>query len=183
MDVIFAHRPDYSSELYVRRCRFRSLIHFLAPMEEIVRAFNYVIEKGWVSIYVISRMSWAKLNCSRLLCYFRPSTGRPRGSIPCVQSMSRNDEPLSNDRFCIVDVADKLNLIAPIAEQCQHQYVLGVCEGRDQTLRTAIACSTASVPSESTLPCTKNTQSALPCGRRWPAVCSPARYVNGIFLF
>jgi len=32
VDIIFAHRPDPS-----------------VPMEEIVRAFNYVIEKGWVS--------------------------------------------------------------------------------------------------------------------------------------
>lgn len=33
VDVIFAHRPDYST-----------------PMEEIVRAFNYVISKGWVVV-------------------------------------------------------------------------------------------------------------------------------------
>jgi len=32
VDIIFAHRADPS-----------------VPMEEIVRAFNYVIEKGWVS--------------------------------------------------------------------------------------------------------------------------------------
>ncbi|KAF8826431.1 hypothetical protein HHX47_DHR5000137 [Lentinula edodes] len=55
VDVIFAHRADTN-----------------VPMEEVVRAFNYVIEKGW-----------------------------------CVDT-------------CLIDIADKLHLIPPIAEQCQH---------------------------------------------------------------
>ncbi|KIJ11346.1 hypothetical protein PAXINDRAFT_15742 [Paxillus involutus ATCC 200175] len=59
VDVIFAHRPDYST-----------------PMDEIVRAFNYVIEKGWAFYWATSEWS--------------------------------------------AHVADKLNLIPPIAEQCQH---------------------------------------------------------------
>jgi hypothetical protein len=36
-----------------------------APMEEVVRAFNYVIEKGWVSLK--SHVSWS---CSRSLQAF-----------------------------------------------------------------------------------------------------------------
>jgi len=66
VDVIFAHRPDYST-----------------PMEEIVRAFNYVIEKGWAFYWATSEWS------------------------------ARDIEEAYH-------VADKLNLIAPIAEQCQH---------------------------------------------------------------
>ncbi|KAL4064125.1 NADP-dependent oxidoreductase domain-containing protein [Scleroderma yunnanense] len=66
VDVIFAHRPDYST-----------------PMEEVVRAFNYVIEKGWAFYWATSEWS------------------------------ARDIEEAYH-------VADKLNLIAPIAEQCQH---------------------------------------------------------------
>ncbi|KAF8079333.1 NADP-dependent oxidoreductase domain-containing protein [Lyophyllum atratum] len=40
VDVIFAHRPD-----------------FTVPMEEIVRAFNYVIEKGWAFYWATSEWS------------------------------------------------------------------------------------------------------------------------------
>lgn len=66
VDVIFAHRPDRS-----------------VPMEEVVRAFNYVIEKGWAFYWATSEWS------------------------------AREIEEAYH-------VADKLNLIPPIAEQCQH---------------------------------------------------------------
>jgi len=66
VDVIFAHRPDYT-----------------VPMEEIVRAFNYVIEKGWAYYWATSEWS------------------------------ARDIEEAHH-------VATKLNLIGPIAEQCQH---------------------------------------------------------------
>ncbi|KAG8219205.1 NADP-dependent oxidoreductase domain-containing protein [Butyriboletus roseoflavus] len=66
VDVIFAHRPDYST-----------------PMEETVRAFNYVIEKGWAFYWATSEWS------------------------------ARDIEEAYH-------IADKLNLIPPIAEQCQH---------------------------------------------------------------
>ncbi|KAG6380551.1 NADP-dependent oxidoreductase domain-containing protein [Boletus reticuloceps] len=66
VDVIFAHRPDYST-----------------PMEEIVRAFNYVIDKGWAFYWATSEWS------------------------------ARDIEEAYH-------VADKLGLVAPIAEQCQH---------------------------------------------------------------
>ncbi|KAG2022470.1 hypothetical protein CC2G_000215 [Coprinopsis cinerea AmutBmut pab1-1] len=66
VDVIFAHRHDDS-----------------VPMEEIVRAFNYVIEKGWAFYWGTSE--W---------------------------SAQRIEEAYH--------VASKLNLIPPIAEQCQH---------------------------------------------------------------
>ncbi|KAM6498906.1 NADP-dependent oxidoreductase domain containing protein [Amanita muscaria] len=66
VDVIFAHRPDST-----------------VPMEEIVRAFNFVIEKGWAFYWATSEWS------------------------------ARDIEEAYH-------VAEKLNLIAPIAEQCQH---------------------------------------------------------------
>ncbi|KAL0952202.1 hypothetical protein HGRIS_008811 [Hohenbuehelia grisea] len=66
VDVLFAHRPDPN-----------------VPMEEIVRAFNYVIEKGWAFYWATSEWS------------------------------AREIEEAHH-------VAAKLNLIAPIAEQCQH---------------------------------------------------------------
>lgn len=66
VDVIFAHRSDPT-----------------VPMEEIVRAFNYVIEKGWAFYWATSEWS------------------------------AREIEEAYH-------IADKLNLIAPIAEQCQH---------------------------------------------------------------
>ncbi|RDB27242.1 putative voltage-gated potassium channel subunit beta [Hypsizygus marmoreus] len=66
VDVIFAHRPDNT-----------------VPMEEVVRAFNYVIEKGWAFYWATSEWS------------------------------AREIEEAYH-------VADKLGLIGPIAEQCQH---------------------------------------------------------------
>ncbi|KAG1716201.1 hypothetical protein ID866_941 [Astraeus odoratus] len=63
VDIIFAHRPDYT--------------------EEVVRAFNYVIEKGWAFYWATSEWS-------------------------------------AHDIEEAYHVADKLNLIPPIAEQCQH---------------------------------------------------------------
>ncbi|THH02807.1 hypothetical protein EW145_g6700 [Phellinidium pouzarii] len=66
VDIIFAHRPDPS-----------------VPIEETVRAFNYVIEKGWAFYWATSE--WT----------------------------ARDIEEAYH-------VAEKLNLIPPIAEQCQH---------------------------------------------------------------
>jgi voltage-dependent potassium channel beta subunit len=66
VDVIFAHRHDKS-----------------VPMEEIVRAFNYVIDKGWAFYWATSEWS------------------------------AREIEEAYH-------VAEKLNLMPPIAEQCQH---------------------------------------------------------------
>lgn len=40
VDILFAHRPDPT-----------------VPMEEIVRAFNYVIEKGWALYWGTSEWS------------------------------------------------------------------------------------------------------------------------------
>ncbi|KNZ79289.1 Putative voltage-gated potassium channel subunit beta [Termitomyces sp. J132] len=66
VDVIFAHRPDNT-----------------VPMEEIVRAFNYVIDKGWAFYWATSE--WSALEIEEAY-----------------------------------HVAEKLNLIPPIAEQCKH---------------------------------------------------------------
>ncbi|OBZ62675.1 putative voltage-gated potassium channel subunit beta [Grifola frondosa] len=66
VDVIFAHRPDHT-----------------VPMEEIVRAFNFVIEKGWALYWATSEWSAQQIEEAH-------------------------------------HIASKLNLIAPIAEQCKH---------------------------------------------------------------
>lgn len=66
VDVLFAHRCD---------------IH--VPMEEIVRAFNYVIEQGWAFYWATSEWSAQQIQEA-------------------------------------IAVADRLGLIAPIADQCQH---------------------------------------------------------------
>ncbi|KAF8901948.1 voltage-gated potassium channel beta-2 subunit [Mucidula mucida] len=66
VDVIFAHRCDVN-----------------VPMEEIVRAFNYVIEKGWAFYWATSEWTAQQIEEAH-------------------------------------HIADKLGLIAPIAEQCQH---------------------------------------------------------------
>ncbi|KAJ6526815.1 voltage-gated potassium channel beta-2 subunit [Mycena capillaripes] len=66
VDIIFAHRCDIT-----------------VPMEEIVRAFNYVIEKGWAFYWGTSEWTAQQIEEAH-------------------------------------HVATKLNLIAPIAEQCQH---------------------------------------------------------------
>ncbi|KAF8971901.1 NADP-dependent oxidoreductase domain-containing protein [Flammula alnicola] len=66
VDVIFAHRHDVN-----------------VSMEEIVRAFNYVIERGWALYWGTSEWS------------------------------AREIEEAHH-------IANKLNLIAPIAEQCKH---------------------------------------------------------------
>ncbi|KAG6891633.1 hypothetical protein C0992_001319 [Termitomyces sp. T32_za158] len=66
VDVIFAHRPDNT-----------------VPMEEIVRAFNWVIDQGWAYYWATSEWSAREIE----------------------------------EAF---HVAEKLNLVGPIAEQCQH---------------------------------------------------------------
>ncbi|KAF9457265.1 NADP-dependent oxidoreductase domain-containing protein [Collybia nuda] len=66
VDIIFAHRPDSN-----------------VPMEEVVRAFNFVIEKGWAFYWGTSEWS------------------------------AREIEEAHH-------VADKFNIIGPVAEQCQH---------------------------------------------------------------
>ncbi|KAF7288498.1 Aldo-ket-red domain-containing protein [Mycena indigotica] len=68
VDVIFAHRCDTT-----------------VPMEEIVRAFNYVIDQGWAFYWGTSEWSAHQI-----------------------------------EGGASTDVATRLNLIAPIAEQCKH---------------------------------------------------------------
>ncbi|KAH8825781.1 voltage-gated potassium channel beta-2 subunit [Flagelloscypha sp. PMI_526] len=66
LDVIFAHRPDIN-----------------VPVEETVRAFNYVINKGWAFYWATSEWTSQQIEEAH-------------------------------------HVANKLGLIAPIAEQCKH---------------------------------------------------------------
>ncbi|KAF7306183.1 Aldo-ket-red domain-containing protein [Mycena indigotica] len=67
VDIIFAHRCDTT-----------------VPMEEIVRAFNYVIDQGWALYWGTSEWSAHQIEEAH-------------------------------------HVATRLNLIAPIAEQCKHK--------------------------------------------------------------
>ncbi|KAH9932092.1 Aldo/keto reductase [Epithele typhae] len=66
VDVLFAHRPDHT-----------------VPMEEVVLAFNYVIDQGWAFYWGTSEWSAQEVEEA-------------------------------------YHVAAKLGLVAPIAEQCQH---------------------------------------------------------------
>ncbi|KAI0931644.1 hypothetical protein AcW2_000488 [Taiwanofungus camphoratus] len=66
VDVLFAHRPDPT-----------------VPMDEVVRAFNFVIDQGWAFYWATSEWSAQQIEEA-------------------------------------YHVADKLNLIPPIAEQCKH---------------------------------------------------------------
>jgi len=66
VDVVFAHRPDRT-----------------VPMEEVVRAFNHVIERGWAFYWATSEWSAREIEEA-------------------------------------YGIANKLGLIAPIAEQCEH---------------------------------------------------------------
>jgi len=66
VDVMFAHRPDST-----------------VPIEETVRAFNFIIEQGWAFYWATSEWSAVEIEEA-------------------------------------YHVADKLGLIPPIAEQCQH---------------------------------------------------------------
>lgn len=52
VDIIFAHRHDHNGMHDVAPClcsAHMTLNCLAVPMEEIVRAFNYVIDQGWVS--------------------------------------------------------------------------------------------------------------------------------------
>lgn len=72
-------------------------------MEEIVRAFNYVIEKGWAFYWGTSEWSVQEIEEAH--------------RMPC-----RLSAPVFSD--ITPDVATKLNLIPPITEQMQYKCVL-----------------------------------------------------------
>ncbi|KAF7288792.1 Aldo-ket-red domain-containing protein [Mycena indigotica] len=97
VDVIFAHRCDTT-----------------VPMEEIVRAFNYVIDQGWAFYWGTSEWSAHQIEEAH-------------------------------------HVATRLNLIAPIAEQCKHKSAPSSFFLRNNAEET-IACSTANVRRRNTRP-------------------------------
>ncbi|KAJ8507696.1 hypothetical protein ONZ45_g9960 [Pleurotus djamor] len=79
------------------------------PMEEVVRAFNFVIDKGWAFYWGTSEWDAEEIE----------EAYRAFSSLVRPPKLQSEDDA---DLFCplVLDVADKLGLIAPIAEQCQH---------------------------------------------------------------
>lgn len=105
-------------------------------MEETVRAFNWVIEKGWVSDqtppYPIPYVMVPRL--TRMLCaqafYWATSEWSARQIEEAYRELPSfyyTRASRSSDYSCTADVADKLGLVGPIAEQCQHQCVWFPC--------------------------------------------------------
>jgi len=102
------------------------MVHILTlscsvPMEEVVRAFNFVIEKGWVC-YLYSS-SW---NLSNKTFYQALYWATSEWSSREIEEAHRK-EPLQiylTWTYELADVATKLGLIAPIAEQCEHKWVI-----------------------------------------------------------
>jgi len=83
VDVIFAHRHDHNGKH--KTCFFSCSFNTkpsTVPMEEIVRAFNFVIEKGWVSASLHLTYSICELTSPQgtLLGNFRVDCTRNRGS-------------------------------------------------------------------------------------------------------
>ncbi len=92
-------------------------------MEEVVRAFNFVIDKGYVSAPAIFKPACSLLSLGRR-CTGEPPNGlRNKSRRPTVCDLILR---ILHSAHADADVATKLGLIAPIAEQCEHQYVLQV---------------------------------------------------------
>lgn len=137
VDVIFAHRPDITgafrhtvigARLHKHIADTQCDSNFVVPMEEIVRAFNFVIEKGWVRHHDSFSIPVLEVNCG---CEYmgRLSIGlRPNGALSSLRRLIVRSKisaytPVRNlTPYLFLDVASKLNLVGPIAEQCQHQY-------------------------------------------------------------
>ncbi|KAF7288494.1 Aldo-ket-red domain-containing protein [Mycena indigotica] len=101
---------DYVDVIFGASLRY----HRLVPMEEIVRAFNYVIDQGWAFYWGTSEWSAHQIEEAH-------------------------------------HVATRLNLIAPIAEQCKHKSAPSSFFLRNNAEET-IACSTANVRRRNTRP-------------------------------
>ena len=97
------------SVLHVRMFTHRLVVSAwcTVPMEEIVRAFNWVIEQGWV------RTSPPPTNARTLSLNL---IFRPQAFYWATSEWSARDIEEAHH------VATRLGLIAPVAEQCQHQY-------------------------------------------------------------
>ena len=150
-------------------CSFCPVRCVAVPMEEIVRAFNFVIDQGWVRDSIHLKFFGSRRAASRttfpnphggqssrllrsreqyyhnhiatthmhaLLCAHRRSIGRRLNGLRTKSKKPTVRMPLISLRLlrltvpstCLLelglpDVASKLGLIAPIAEQCQHKCV------------------------------------------------------------
>lgn len=170
-------------------------------MEEIVRAFNFVIDQGWVRAFIRTSSPCAFSNleprrregeacgCSApifvvalshpltLARFFRLSTGprlsglRKRSKKPSVRPAALLPDSLRSVRahHCplhLLDVASKLGLIGPIAEQCQHQCVLNPPAWLSccSYVMFFAVCSTASVRRRSMRECASTNPAFLALG-------------------
>ena len=150
-------------------CSFCPVRCVSVPMEELVRAFNFVIDQGWVRDSIHLKFFGSRRAASRttfpnphggqssrllrsreqyyhnhiatthmhaLLCAHRRSIGRRLNGLrtkskkPTVRIALTTPDLLQDAALTItpsssgvLDVASKLGLIAPIAEQCQHKWL------------------------------------------------------------
>ena len=84
-----------------------------------MRAFNFVVEKGWVSDF---QMAFVVTRLTRIQALYWATS---EWSAQEIEEAHRACLPKLHYQILTMgpDVATKLNLIPPIAEQCKHKYV------------------------------------------------------------
>lgn len=83
VDVIFAHRADITVPMVRERALIPvSIILFVMLQEEVVRAFNFVIEKGWVREMFHNVVLLSCIYVGSVLGDFRMDCSTNRRSIP-----------------------------------------------------------------------------------------------------
>lgn len=131
--VIYAHRPDHTT-----------------PMEETVRAFNFVIDQGWAFYWSVNQfvLCWAPENNFCILCVshciMTASQNSPSSCLIALQQFSSKYLPMHSPWSCFLcltsslwrfrgtsewtaqqiqeafAVADRLGLIPPTVEQPEY---------------------------------------------------------------
>lgn len=151
VDVLFAHRPDSSGTSISMRERPPVLTCTRsADGRDCARVQLRHREGLGTSIYRSSGSIYSDCRTYRRSTGLRPSGRHSSSRRHSVRRLSRFQSDVSADTPT-ADVADKLNLVGPIAEQCQHQYVLcSRANGSTHTYHSSVACSIASVPRRNT---------------------------------
>lgn len=88
----------------------------LVPMEEIVRGFNYIIDQGWV--WSSPASTTPEIDQVLQAFYWGTSEWTAQEIEEAYRGLSRLTPHSVSSRL---DVSTRLGLIAPIAEQVQHQ--------------------------------------------------------------